>query len=180
MHAKHSESSPPHQGLHMPMRPALPRHPRLPLSPVTRLYPGRSPLRRTAAQRSCWQCAVGTRSAWRLSSRRAPIPMQRPMCATPAALLLSPSSPPQSLPTLDMGSAKGTVSEPICATLLPLPSPTLAPLHRHAPPSWSLPVAQDGAAALFCAAMYGHHQCVMALIAAGADCKAKNNVRLTY
>ena len=38
-------------------------------------------------------------------------------------------------------------------------------------------ILQDGETALMLAAMYGHQHCVAALIAAGADCKAKDNVR---
>ena len=62
------------------------------------------------------------------------------------------------------------------------PPPTLC---RHAPPSLLRPsssphpVAQDGKSVLLLAAANGHHKCVAALVAAGADREA-NDVRCSH
>ena len=51
------------------------------------------------------------------------------------------------------------------------------PLPRHVPPLRPLPAAQKGEAALIAAAEGGHEQCVAVLVAAGADCHARTDVR---
>ena len=60
-----------------------------------------------------------------------------------------------------------------CRRIEPLPPP----LRHHSPHSRSLPVAQNGDTALIEAAWNGRLDCVAELIAAGANCNVKGEVR---
>ena len=72
----------------------------------------------------------------------------------------------------------------LCRQRNSLPPRRSAP-SSAAPPSRSYyfrlpPATQDGWTALLLAARWGHAECAAALIAAGADCEAMNNVRCCW